>query len=70
MEGVEPLDNSSDAPAARAADDPAYEHCHEAPVLFSDRHARGIIAIHERIGCSFDTCNRLRAARLYLGSVE
>ncbi|WP_280471027.1 hypothetical protein [Nocardia cyriacigeorgica] len=46
--------------------DPRYEHCHEAPVLLSEQHATGIVGIHTRIGCTEDTCARLRAARQYL----
>ncbi|WP_267464177.1 hypothetical protein [Nocardia cyriacigeorgica] len=39
------------------------------PILLTEAHARGIVAIHERLGCSFDSCDRLRAARLYLATL-
>ncbi|WP_280213399.1 hypothetical protein [Nocardia cyriacigeorgica] len=71
MQGVEPPENNSDSTAThRSADDPAYEHCHEVPILLTERHARGIVGIHERLGCGFDTCPRLRAARLYLATLS
>ncbi|TLG01673.1 hypothetical protein FEK35_23495 [Nocardia cyriacigeorgica] len=71
MQGVEPPGDPSDSTAApRSADDPAYERCHEAPILLTEAHARGIVAIHERLGCSFDSCDRLRAARLYLATLS
>ncbi|AVH24110.1 hypothetical protein [Nocardia cyriacigeorgica] len=70
MQGVEPPDNPPDSTTEhRGADDPAYEHCHEVPILLTEPHARGIVGIHERLGCTFDTCPRLRAARLYLGTI-
>ncbi|MBF6515498.1 hypothetical protein IU421_14590 [Nocardia cyriacigeorgica] len=36
--------------------------------MLTDKHARGIVGIHERIGCTIDTCVRLRTARLYLAA--
>ncbi len=46
--------------------DPAYEGCHEAPALLTEKHALGIVGIHTRIGCTTDSCLRLRTARQYL----
>lgn len=48
--------------------DPRYEHCHEEPRVASEAHARGIVGIHTRIGCTIDNCLRLRTARLYLAA--
>ncbi|MBF6162078.1 hypothetical protein IU421_28115 [Nocardia cyriacigeorgica] len=68
MQGVEPPVPSDVTAVPASADDPAYERCHEVPILRTEAHARGIIGIHERLGCTFDTCDRLRAARLYLAT--
>lgn len=48
--------------------DPRYERCHEEPRLQTEKHARGIVGIHTRIGCTVDNCLRLRTARLYLAA--
>ncbi|MFE3446060.1 hypothetical protein ACFXNW_23785 [Nocardia sp. NPDC059180] len=69
MDELGPLDRSAPDMTHRLTD-PTYERCHEAPLYLTDRHARGIVGIHERIGCSFDTCIRLRAARLHLAMAE
>lgn len=50
--------------------DPRYEGCHEEPRLASEEHARGIVGIHTRIGCTVDTCTRLRTAHLYLAATR
>ncbi len=56
-------------PSTRPAD-PSYEHCHEVPAQLTEQHARGIVGIHTRIGCTLDACARLRAARLLLAATR